>query len=55
MAKTTALTVEVATAFAKKVERLVDRWEPIRKDYQKLAERHLQCKRSVNHALPLSS
>ena len=42
MAKTTALTVEVATAFAKKVERLVDRWEPIRKDYQKLAERHLQ-------------
>ena len=28
MAKTTALTVEVATAFAKKVKSLMDRWNP---------------------------
>ena len=42
MAKPTALAAVVATAFASKVENLVLRWDPIREDYQKLAERHLQ-------------
>lgn len=42
MAKTSPPKQQVAVSFASKVEKLVRRWEPIRKEYQKLAERHLQ-------------
>ena len=42
MAKTSPPKQQVAVSFASKVEKLVQRWEPIRKEYQKLAERHLQ-------------
>jgi len=42
MVKTSPPKQQVAVSFANKVEKLVLRWEPIRKEYQKLAERHLQ-------------
>jgi alkylhydroperoxidase/carboxymuconolactone decarboxylase family protein YurZ len=42
MAKTSPPKQQVAVSFVSKVEKLVKRWEPIRADYQKLAERHIQ-------------
>jgi hypothetical protein len=42
MATRTAISVDISSSFASKVEKLVLRWEPIRKEYQRLAERHLQ-------------
>ena len=42
MVKTSPPKQQVAVSFASKVEKLVLRWEPIRKEYQRLAERHLQ-------------
>ena len=42
MVKTSPTKQQVAVSFASKVEKLVLRWGPIRKEYQRLAERHLQ-------------
>jgi len=41
MATRTAVSVDISSSFASKVEKLVLRWEPIRKEYQRLAEQHL--------------
>lgn len=48
MATRTAVSVDISSSFASKVEKLVLRWEPIRKEYQRLAERHLQFAVMIN-------
>jgi hypothetical protein len=48
MVKTSPPKQKVAVSFASKVEKLVQRWEPIRKEYQRLAEQHLQFAVMIN-------
>ena len=48
MAKPSTPKQDVAVSFASKVEKLVQSWEPIRKEYQRLAERHLQFAVMIN-------